>query len=71
MQINQEGGYTMNSKKLTESLKLKAVELELIASKLKSITTANPMVPKLAYEGAKADAALSCSCKGCEGCTSW
>lgn len=50
MQINQEGGYTMNSKKLTESLKLKAVELEIIASKLKALTTANPMVPALAYE---------------------
>ena len=61
----------MNSKKLTESLKLKAVDLESIASKLKSLTTANPMVPTLAYEGAKADATLSCSCKGCEGCTSW
>lgn len=61
----------MNSKKLTEPLKLKAVDLESIASKLKSLTTANPMVPTLAYEGAKADAALSCSCKGCEGCTSW
>lgn len=61
----------MTSKKLTESLKLKAVELESIASKLKVLTTANPMVPVLAYEGAKADAALSCSCKGCEGCTSW
>lgn len=61
----------MTSKKLTESLKLKAVELENIASKLKVLTTANPMVPVLAYEGAKADAALSCSCKGCEGCTSW
>lgn len=71
MQINQEGGYTMNSKKLTESLQLKAVELEIIASKLKALTTANPMVPALAYEGAKADAALSCSRKGCEGCTSW
>lgn len=61
----------MTSKKLTESLKLKAVELESIASKLKVLTTANPMVPVLAYEGAKDDAALSCSCKGCEGCTSW
>lgn len=61
----------MTSKKLTESLKLKAIELESIASKLKVLTTANPMVPVLAYEGAKADAALSCSCKGCEGCTSW
>lgn len=61
----------MNSKKLTESLKLKAVDLESIALKLKSLTTANPMVPTFAYEGAKADAALSCSCKGCEGCTSW
>lgn len=61
----------MNSKKLAESLKLKTVELESIASKLKALTTANPMVPTLAYEGAKADAALSCSCKGCEGCTSW
>lgn len=61
----------MNSKKLTESLNLKAVDLESIASKLKSLTTANPMVPTLAYEGAKANAALSCSCKGCEGCTSW
>ena len=47
----------MNSKKLAESLKLKAVDLERIASKLKSLTTANPMVPTLAYEGAKADAA--------------
>lgn len=61
----------MDSKKNTETLKLKAVDLESIASKLKSLTTANPMVPTLAYEGAKADAALSCSCKGCEGCTSW
>lgn len=61
----------MDSKKITETLKLKAVDLESIASKLKSLTTANPMVPTLAYEGAKADAALSCSCKGCEGCTSW
>lgn len=61
----------MNSKKLAESLKLKTVELESIASKLKALTTANPMVPTLAYEGAKANAALSCSCKGCEGCTSW
>mgnify|MGYP007091860110 FL=1 len=61
----------MNSKKLTEPLKLKAVDLESIASKLKSLTTANPMIPTLAYEGVKADAALSCSCKGCEGCTSW
>ncbi len=61
----------MNSKKITESLKLKAVDLESITAKLKSLTTANPMVPTLAYEGAKADAALSCSCKGCEGCTSW
>ena len=61
----------MNSKKLTESLKLKTVDLEIIASKLKSLTTANPMVPTLAYEGAGANASLSCSCKGCEGCTSW
>lgn len=61
----------MNSNKLTETLKLKAIDLENIASKLKALTTANPMVPALAYEGAKADAALSCSCKGCEGCTSW
>lgn len=61
----------MKSNKLTESLKLKAVDLESIASKLKALTTANPMVPTLAYEGVKADAALSCSCKGCEGCTSW
>ena len=58
----------MNSKKITESLKLKAVDLESITAKLKSLTTANPTP---AYEGAKADAALSCSCKGCEGCTSW
>ena len=61
----------MNSKKLTEALQLKAVDLEGIALKLESLTTANPMVPALAYEGVKADAALSCSCKGCEGCTSW
>lgn len=61
----------MNSKNFTESLKLKTVELESIASKLKSLTTANPMVAQLAYEGVKANAALSCSCKGCEGCTSW
>lgn len=50
---------------------MKAVDLESIALKLKELTTANPMVPALAYEGAKAEAALSCSCKGCEGCTSW
>lgn len=61
----------MNNKKITEALKLKAVDLESIALKLKELTTANPMVPTLAYEGAKAEAALSCSCKGCEGCTSW
>ena len=60
----------MNSKKLTESLKLKTVDLESIASKLKSLTTADPMVSQLAYEGVN-NAALSCSCKGCEGCTSW
>ncbi|MGN8659989.1 hypothetical protein [Catenibacterium mitsuokai] len=61
----------MNNQKITEALKLKAVDLESIALKLKELTTANPMVPALAYEGAKAEAALSCSCKGCEGCTSW
>ena len=61
----------MNNQKITEALKLKAVDLESIALKLKELTTANPMVPALAYEGAKAEAALSCSCKGCEGCISW
>lgn len=61
----------MNNQKITEALKLKTVDLESIALKLKELTTANPMVPALAYEGAKAEAALSCSCKGCEGCTSW
>ena len=61
----------MNNQKITEALKLKAVDLESIALKLKELTTANPMVPALAYEGAKVEAALSCSCKGCEGCTSW
>ena len=61
----------MNNKEFIEALELKAVDLESIALKLKELTTANPMVPALAYEGAKAEAALSCSCKGCEGCTSW
>ena len=69
----------MNGKKLTESLKLKAVELEIIASQLKSLTTANPMVPELAY-ASNANSNVQFACRGCDGgckgscsggCTSW
>lgn len=55
----------MNAVKLTSNA------LDSIAARLQNLTAANENVSKLAYEGAKADAALSCSCKGCEGCTSW